>query len=403
MLNNKHTLVLSSRNYSKYSSKKKTLIVIHLYYLDTINNYTKYIKIIPDECDVLFTASSKEHHEKLRSFVKDKKNWQIIDKNNRGRDISAFLVAGREIIQKYDYVCFVHDKKAKIERNINDFKEWTNSLWKNSIGSSAFIYNVLNEFEKEKKLGMLIPPAPLGEHCDAALENAWYGNYGCTVQLAKELEVTVPIYRTQSPLSLGTVFWARVKALDKLLNREWKYADFPPEPLPADNVISYAVERILSFIVQDAGYNVKVVMSEEYISTRYEKYERIARNSLKMFREHGIQISSSDICKYQSPHKKLYKFLEKCKRLYVYGAGVVGRRCYQFLKTNLIFPDNFLVTEKDYVTEVDGLKVEQFSNIHIHPNDGIIIATSQDKQNEIINHIFKINSNISLKQIFKWR
>lgn len=31
---------------------------------------------------------------------------------NRGRDVSALLVATKKFIMNYDYVCFMHDKKV---------------------------------------------------------------------------------------------------------------------------------------------------------------------------------------------------------------------------------------------------------------------------------------------------
>lgn len=48
---------------------------------------------------------------------RDRKNYRAILKNNRGRDISALLVAGREFFTEYDYVCFIHDKRKIYERS----------------------------------------------------------------------------------------------------------------------------------------------------------------------------------------------------------------------------------------------------------------------------------------------
>ena len=41
--------------------------------------------------------------------------YKVILKRNRGRDVSALLVASRTEILQYKYVCFIHDKQEKSE------------------------------------------------------------------------------------------------------------------------------------------------------------------------------------------------------------------------------------------------------------------------------------------------
>ena len=55
----------------------------------------------------------------------------------------------------------------------------------------------------------------------------------------------------------------RPKALEKLLGHEWKYENFPAEPLPWDGTVLHAVERIYGFCAQDAGYYPGWVLCRE--------------------------------------------------------------------------------------------------------------------------------------------
>ena len=385
---------------AKYSTiRKKVLIIIHLFYLDTIKNYWHYIKEIPGECDVIFTASSTKHREVLKNYL-IYKNWVIIDKKNRGRDISALLVAAGKYIKNYDYVCFIHDKKAKNKQTENDFANWTKNLWNNSVGSKQFIYNVINEFENNECLGMLVPPAPLGEYTDAALENAWYGNYDCAIKLADQLGIKRPIYSI-SPISLGTVFWAKTAALKKLIEPEWKYEDFPEEPLPVDNVISYAVERILSFVVEDAGYDVKVVMDENSIIERYEQLEKIGENALQILRDYNIMSSTNNICSYKNKIMQLWTFIGNSKKLYIYGAGGIGQKCAAFLINNKIDFNGFIVSNSLNNPEtLKGKKVIEVNQLKELSDCKIIIAMNSKNKEEVIQLLNK--KGFSKNNIFEY-
>lgn len=100
--------ILPMNKIAKKAEKKvcrdTVVIVIHLYYLDTINYYFKYIKNIPEDISVFFTASDYGIKKALENEqIIKKNNWKIIDKQNRGRDISAFLVACRKELLKYEY------------------------------------------------------------------------------------------------------------------------------------------------------------------------------------------------------------------------------------------------------------------------------------------------------------
>ena len=59
------------------------------------------------------------------------------------------------------------------------------------------------------------------------------------------------------------MFWAKTDALKKLFEHGWKYEDFPEEPLPIDGTISHAIERVLGYVAQDAGYKTGVIMTDK--------------------------------------------------------------------------------------------------------------------------------------------
>jgi lipopolysaccharide biosynthesis protein len=57
---------------------------------------------------------------------------------------------------------------------------------------------------------------------------------------------------------VGTMFWARTAALKPLFNLKLGWSDYPEEPLPNDGTILHALERLLPFVAQHAGYRLAV-------------------------------------------------------------------------------------------------------------------------------------------------
>ena len=138
------------------------------------------------------------------------------------------------------------------------------------IGSSAYISNIIETFERNPELGVLMPPEHVSENYSMLFLNTWYLNFLNMQSLAKEMNLNCDLNADKKPISVGTVFWARVDALKKLFEKEWKYEDFAEEPLPDDGTLSHAVERCFAYVAQDAGYNTGIVMTDRFAGERMD-------------------------------------------------------------------------------------------------------------------------------------
>jgi lipopolysaccharide biosynthesis protein len=66
---------------------------------------------------------------------------------------------------------------------------------------------------------------------------------------------------------IGTMFWSRTKALVPLMELNLRYQDFPEEPLSIDGTMLHALERLLPFIAEKAGFSYALVNNR--LSTRF--------------------------------------------------------------------------------------------------------------------------------------
>ena len=391
------------KNYVDDNQKKNVLMIIHLHYYETLDYFFHYIKNIPQYIDICFTVSD----EKVKKDIEQREiyrrsNCRIIEKENRGRDISAFLVACREYIKQYDYIGFVHDKKTNKPEWEKDTLLWIENLWGNMLGSSGYIENLLHVFENNAELGLLVPPSPISDLFSTGFTNSWGKNFNKTKELAQKMQLICDLNYEKWPLTLGTVFWAKKDALKKLLDIEWKYEDFDEEPLNIDGTISHAIERILAYVAQDAGYITGWVMNTDYASKRIE-YMNCALE--KVFEHTEIYTGVdciAELAVYDDEVKELMEFSKKYESIYIYGAGVYGRKCLKLLVNGKTVPKGFLVSSlTSEETNIDGIPIYTLGDITLNKTCGIVIATSETYHEEILDMIKRYDENFENVYLFK--
>lgn len=246
---------------------RKIALVIHIYFEDQINYCYKYASSITSDADVYITTDTAKKKILIEEVFKSLKcnKMQVIVIENRGRDVSALLVATKEFIMNYDYVCFAHDKKTAQIKPYCVGEGFSYKCFENILGTDYFVENVIKTFEDNPKLGMLTPPPPHHSSFYQTLYSAWANNYDNVLKLAKQIGINVPIFWGNEPIApLGTMFWFRPKALKKLFDVNWQYNDFPQEPNNFDGTLLHAIERIYPYIVQDEKFYVGWLINDKF-------------------------------------------------------------------------------------------------------------------------------------------
>lgn len=382
---------------------ESVIVVIHIYYYERVSFYLKYIENIPESIFLLITVSEKATGDLLVLHLnRPVEKYKVLVKENRGRDISSLLVAARQEILKYKYVCFLHDKKEKVEWKKKDVEQWNCCLWENSIGSEQFIENVIYTFQKNRRLGLLVPPSPITENIEYGYHDSWGDNFTLTQKLATQMNLKCNLKKTFPPITLGTVFWAKTDALKNLLYIDWKYEDFEPEPLAEDGTISHAIERILPYIAQDAGYDTGWVMTDRYAAEQYEYYIDVLNMTFEFFERMYKVIHVSNVRKMLDITRKIFEFCKRFQEIYIYGAGEIGKQCLSIISGKGIHIERFLVTtKKGNKDDLYGIPVESIGNVKLDRNCGIIIAVGETFVNEIYEEL--LSKGVSQENIFIYK
>ena len=371
---------------------EKTAIILYLYYMDTLSVYWLYLDGIQNAIDVYIISSKEEILEKVREHVSlsGRTYIQYILKENRGRDVSAFLVTSVDIVKKYEYVCFLHDKKEHCAEMKKDTELWIKNLWGNLINSAGYIDNILHLFIENPKMGILAPPEPIGDHFREWYGYGWGESFGITKELVDRLKLNADIAIEKPPITLGTTLWFRSEALQKLLEFGWKYTDFDDERLKEQNYLSYGIERLFPYVAQDAGFETATVMTIEY-AREQTGYLQYSVSALFSEARNFFPIATiRDLEDYKINRERVVRFAEQNidKKLYLYGAGVFGRFCLYLLEERDILPYAYLVSGKHEDEIINGLPVYSIYKIKDWSDSAVVITVLKENiQKEMIKNL----------------
>lgn len=306
----KNTLHLNYNLPSDYSllednKSQKIGLFFHIYFEDLIEECFHYVSNVPEYTDIFITTDEENKKIKIEnkfSKLKNKIDVKVIE--NRGRDVSAFLVPNREEILKYDIACFAHDKKTKQLHPELKGEEFKYKCLENILGNKNFVNNIIDLFIKNPRLGLLSPPAPNHAEFYGNLGREWGENYDITVEFLKDLNIESNVDKNKAPIApYGTMFWFRPKAMKKLLEKTWVYKDFPEEPNKIDGTILHAIERAYPFVVQEAGFYSANVLNEEFSRVEMTNLGFMLSSlnktlySNKLFQHYGMQYFLLDFMK----------------------------------------------------------------------------------------------------------
>ena len=381
-------------------SNISSCIIVYMFYEDLLNQYYGYIGNVPEYIDVYLVTSNPKIAFKIKNYINatNKKNYMVLVKENRGRDMAALLVTCHDFLMKYEYLCFVHDKKSLQMGNSNDGRKFMDLLWRNLVGSECLIENILLYMENNKNIGLLVPPIPYWGNYIGVFVNPWTCNYDNVINLSKKLHLRKNSHFEKEYITIGGAFWCRTDALKPLFEYEWKLDDFCQEPMASDGTISHAIERILGFVALDKGYDVQEVLSVDYAKQRLCDLQLRFTDIVKDFQ---IDYLINNIDYFQNEKKKTEELINYCKKyknVYVYGAGTYGKQCNDILVRYGIKISGFIVSNNQRKNSLyEGRQVWEISEILNRLHDsGIVIAVNNQYQKQIL-ELLKQNS---LEEVF---
>ena len=269
---------------------------VHIYREDMAEFMKGQLKTLPAYADLhISTDTAKKKAVLERVFAGMPLNKvEVHVVKNRGRGEGALLVGMGKLIMDYDVACIMHDKSSPYEgaSNYTISHGFSYKVYENMTKSADYVSNILQAFAKNERLGIAMPPEPNHALYDSAFADLWTNpqNFNNTQDLLRGLGCDIKPTKDQHPIfPVGGMFWCRPKALKKMFTHDWKYEDFPPEPIKTDGTILHAIERSYSYVAQDAGYYSTIIMNNEFAELEYENLKYNLQNVYADIRLHILK------------------------------------------------------------------------------------------------------------------
>uniref|UniRef100_UPI0025CD1B3C rhamnan synthesis F family protein n=1 Tax=uncultured Thiodictyon sp. TaxID=1846217 RepID=UPI0025CD1B3C len=239
---------------SPYDIPKRQLRValhIHAFYADLVPDIRSRLDDQDLDLDLLISVPSQAIADRVRLLLSRRsgRRQEIRVVPNRGRDIGPLLTEfGAEIVAKYDLIGHIHTKKTADIEDVRVGRQWFDFLLENLLGGShPMAAKIIAILAADDGLGLVFPDDPNTV--------GWTDNRSIASDLAERLGIEeLPGGHFWFPV--GTMFWAKTKALRPLLDLRFEWEDYPEEPLPYDGTVLHAIERLLPTVAKKAGYRI---------------------------------------------------------------------------------------------------------------------------------------------------
>ncbi len=236
---------------------------LHLFHADQLDDILRRLAVNVRRCDLIVTTDSRAKAREIewRAATLPARRLRILLVPNRGRDIGAFLTGlGAAMLAEYEVVGHLHSKKTE-HQAAEVGRRWRERLMQGLVGDAyPMADRILAAFEADPSLGLVHPDDPnlLGweQRARSGLPIAERSNRPWAEALGRRMGIDPLPESFDFPV--GTMFWARPRALRPLFDLGLRWEDYPPEPAPIDASVLHAIERLVGVVAAHTGHRTAV-------------------------------------------------------------------------------------------------------------------------------------------------
>ena len=246
---------------------KNIAVHAHIYYSDLATEIRSYLENIPIKFKLYVTTDTREKAKLVKEAFSNIKNMLALDiriVENRGRDIFPMLATLGAELAEHEIVLHIHTKRSP--HNTWEFGGWRRYLMESLLGSPLRVTAILEQFVKNKDLGILFPdpyhPVKRFVHMRTSANSS---------NIAKLLNRAGTVKAEAGEIDLnyfpaGNMFWFRGEAIKSLVGMKLSEKDFEPEEGQVDATLAHAIERMFPYFAGEMGLTTKSYLPNSFLS-----------------------------------------------------------------------------------------------------------------------------------------
>jgi hypothetical protein len=235
------------------NANKKLAVVLHLYYVDLWPYFVEKLETLNRDDYDLFISLPVDKSVFKKDIEAEFSNARIFLVPNRGRDVLPFVMIAKNLKELgYSKVLKIHSKKSK---HRIDGGDWMDGIISSLLpNDKELLVQVLEKLDKPET-GIIGP-----ENEYVALPVNYDSNRSNFLKIITRLTSTevcedVDGNRFDYGFFAGTMFWARIDAIEKTLHdHQVKY--FEREKMQIDNTYAHALERAFCVYAEVNNKNI---------------------------------------------------------------------------------------------------------------------------------------------------
>ena len=239
-------------------------MVVHAWYPEVLDEILHALLASGQEFRLLVTTSPEKAAAVSSVLARHGIAGEIIECENRGRDILPFLRVASRLLNEGERVLLKLHTKQSLHRP--DGQAWRRELLERLL-PPAHTPRILEAFVNDETLGIVAPEGHV-----QPMDHYWGANEDAVRYLATRIGIEQP--RTESDRFVaGSMFWLRIEALRPLLDAHLDEWEFEPEEGQVDGTFAHALERVFMLSARHAGYHTATTSSlDRQMESRAQPY-----------------------------------------------------------------------------------------------------------------------------------
>ena len=233
----------------KQLSTKRVAVVLHLFYIELLNEILSYLDNIIEPFDLYVTTPfAADIPVIIEKCGLNNIPTTVVYSKNKGRDVGPFIALYRSSkLDRYDAVLKIHSKKSLYSQ---EGKNWRNQLLASLCGSSLVCLSSI-DLIRNKKVGVLGPK-------QFFLSNPRYWGANRTNLINILSNCGIALDENEVPLGFfaGSMFWFNPNAFKKINSCFSESLCFENEGGLQDGTLAHAWERAFCLIANEASYTI---------------------------------------------------------------------------------------------------------------------------------------------------
>jgi hypothetical protein len=257
----------------------------------------------------------------------------------------------------------------------------TEALWnsrqfeitENMMCSEEYMKAVMDLFEQNPRLGVLVPPANIyGSITDGVMQK-WKDNRRAT-EIYRSLKLCVPFSENEAPIHRVNAVWCRKSILESM-----EQADLLQH-------IDETVLQMIPLIAQNGGYYTEILENGNYVKYHLNMEREAVRELLEFLELDMSQDMTMEECQTQVMQRKVLLALGQKKELYIYGAGERAYRLIAAIRNRVKIMGIIVSDREGNPPHLLGCEVRSIEELKAGQADTLMVITVGRKHRNAVIH-----------------